>query len=217
MTEAKRNLTRREISDITESVYLTTMEDDDYVLVSVQDPDDERNDVNPGVGLYMADDHTKVWGKFMPCWLVAKDVLGNWTVVTHEGRVVQFFGGTEVEGGLPTELVRARKMARGGIDLVEDELVKIREERPDIARTITVGATYVEGPRWALAYLADGLDGMTADDVEYRVGTNYFNEMTDAMIAFGVRNALKSYTVTAKRLRAARPARKEKGPYLDPT
>ena len=88
--ESKRNLNRREISDLVESVYLTTMEDDSYVLVSVQDPDDERDDANPGVGLYVADATLEKFGEFMPCWLVAEDVLGNWTVVTHEGRVVQF-------------------------------------------------------------------------------------------------------------------------------
>lgn len=102
MTESKRGLSRREISDLVESVYITTMEDDDFVLVSVQDPDKERTEADPGVGLYVVNAHKETWGEFIPCWLVAEDNLGNWTVVAHEGRVLQFHGGSKIESVVHT-------------------------------------------------------------------------------------------------------------------
>lgn len=196
-------MNEREIHEVFESVYSVTMADDDYVAVSVHDPDEERTDINPGVGVRLTDRESEVWGKWLPCLLVAEDILGNWLVVTTKGRTVQFFGGTEVTHGSPTEIVRACKIPRGVMNHIEDEMEVI--ERVDVTGVITVGATYVEGPRWALAYLAEGLEKKTEVDVADFVGTNTFNmDLTDEMRAFGIRSALNSYKVAAKRLRNAK-------------
>jgi hypothetical protein len=75
-----------EINTVVADFLDTVRVDPDFTEVWEHDTTMTRAEVSPGVGLWLKD------GTDIPCRVVARDTLGNYSVVTEDGAVRQYLG-----------------------------------------------------------------------------------------------------------------------------
>lgn len=98
-------------------------------------------------------------------------------------------------------VVRARHISRGAMDRIEDAVGRVYEGRDC---PVTLGRTFVEGPRGDLEELAEVVaDDVTFDDACDLVAGQCFGDLTGAQVEFGARAIMKSQATAARKLRGA--------------
>jgi hypothetical protein len=102
------------------------------------------------------------------------------------------------------KVIRARKLAPGGLDHVGDILMRKEDSNDDEFSAVKTGASWVEGPVGMLREIRDQLEAeIDIDEAIRRVEANVNADLTDHQVEFGARASVRSQRCAAQRLTKA--------------